>query len=300
MPDGTIQDWQIAQYNANVQIQYQQKGSRLRNTVTVMPQHSKTDYFDRLLPTAAVPILTRNADTPIIDQTHDRRAITMVDRDWGALVDRKDTLRMLTDPTGPYTINAGYAMGRALDTIIIAAATGNAYAGETGATVVPFSSGQQIAVDYVETGSAANSNLTIAKLRAAQALFGISEVYDTMSPEEMPTFVLSQSQMTSLLRTTEATNYFYNDVKALVSGYVNTFMGFNFVKTQLLAKSGNNRTCLAYPKFAIQVGEAESLFVQVDRVPLKRYSTLVYASGTFGASRMWETGVVSVLCDETT
>ena len=42
--------------------------------------------------------------------------------DWGDMVDNSDKLRMLIDPASPYAVNAAYAMGRAMDDLIISEA----------------------------------------------------------------------------------------------------------------------------------------------------------------------------------
>jgi len=80
---------------------------------------------------------------------------------------------------------------------------------------------------------------------------------------------------------------------------MDTFMGFKFVRTELLTKASNNRTILFYPKSAMTLGVAENLNVQVAPRVDKSFSVQVYAAGTFGAVRMWEEKVIAALCDET-
>ena len=286
----------VQSYRSNIEIQFQQKGSRLRDTVMTESQNSERDFYDRIGPVDAVKVTTRHGDTPLMETPHDRRAITLEDYDWADLIDRKDKLRMLADPTSAYTQNAVMALGRSVDKAIIAAATGTAYTGKTGTTAVTFPAGSEIAVNFVESGAAANSNLTIAKLRRAKFLFDSNEAVE--EGEEL-FMVVSASQIQSLLRTTEVTSADYNTVKALVNGTIDTFMGFKFRRTELLAKSGNNREVLAYPRRGITLAMAEEIQVNVDRLPGKRYSTQVYVCGSWGASRMWEEKVLRIKCDET-
>jgi hypothetical protein len=288
----------VQAYKSNIEIQFQQKGSRLRDTVEVESQNAEFEFYDRIGPTDAVEVTTRHGDTPLISTPHDRRRIATRDFDWADMIDKKDRLRMLADPTSSYTQNAVYAFGRRLDDIIIAAATGVAYTGKTGATTVTFpTTTQQIAVNYVESGGAANSNLTIGKLRRAKFLFDSQECVDE---GEQIFCLITASQLQGLLRTTEVTNADYNTVKALVKGEIDTFMGFTFKRLQRLAKSGNNRSVLFYPKTAIKVGLADEVSVDVGPRRDKRNSVQVYACASFGASRMWEEKVVECLCDETT
>jgi hypothetical protein len=286
----------VQAYRSGIEIQFQQKGSRLRNTVANETQNSERDFYDRIGPVEAQKNTSRHGDTPLNETPHDRRAITLEDYDWADLIDKKDKLRMLNDPTSAYTQNAVMALGRSIDRVIINAAIGTAYTGKTGTTAVTFAAASDIAVNYVEAGTAAASNLTIGKLRRARFLLDQAEAVE--DGEELFALVTA-SQMQSLLRTTEVTSADYNSIKALVNGTVDSFMGFKFVRTELLPKSGNNRTNLFYPKSAIKLAMAQEITVRVDELPGKRYSTQVYVCGSFGATRMWEEKVIRALADET-
>jgi len=121
-------------YRSNIEIQFQQKGSRLRNTVSVETQNAEYEYYDRIGPTDAVEVLNRHSDTPLISTPHSRRRVAMSDYDWADMIDRKDRIRMLADPTSPYSQNAVFALGRKMDDVIIAATVGTAYTGKTGST----------------------------------------------------------------------------------------------------------------------------------------------------------------------
>lgn len=284
-------------YRSNIEIQFQQKMSRLRPTVMQETQNSEYDYFDRIGPVEAMDVPGRHADTQYSDTPHTRRRNQTKPKFFADLIDKRDKLRMLADPTSSYVQNAVMALNRSIDRQIAVAASGTAYSGKQGETAVAFdSANQRIAVDYVESGAAANSNLTIGKLRQAKFLFDKSEAVEEGEAIYM---VITASQLQSLLRTTEVTSADYNSVKALVRGEVDTFMGFTFIRTELLTKSGNNRTVIAYPQSAITLGVAEDMTIEVDRLPGKHYSVQVYVSLDMGAVRMWEPKVVEILCDET-
>ena len=287
----------VQAYKSGIEIQFQQKGSRLRETVDVESQNAEYEYYDRIGSTEAVEVTNRHGDTPLISTPHTRRRISTSDWDWADMVDKKDKIRMISDPTSPYQRNAVFALGRRLDRVIIAAATGTAYTGKTGSTAVVFPTATpRIAVDYVESGAAANSNLTIGKLRRARYLFDSNEAVED---GEQLHCIVSASQLQALLRSTEVTSADYNTVRALVKGEINEFMGFNFKRTELLTKSGDNRSVLCYPKSGIKVGIADEVNVDVGPRRDKRNSIQVYVCGSFGGVRMWEEKVVEVLCDET-
>src|SRR4051812_10920405 len=130
----------VQAYRSNIEIKFQQKGSRLRPCVRNESQHAKYDFYDRIGPTDAVEVTNRHSDTPLISTPHDRRRVGLRDFDWADLIDNKDKIRMLADPTSSYTMNAVMALGRAQDDVIIQAAFDNAFAGETGSTTVAFPS----------------------------------------------------------------------------------------------------------------------------------------------------------------
>lgn len=281
-------------FRSNIDIGLQQKGSRLRNFVRVESQNAEKEFYDRITSTAAVKVTTRHGDTPLISTPHDRRMVTLTDYDWADLVDNIDKLRMLSDPTSAYAQNAIMALGRAIDDEIIAAASGTAYTGKTGSTSTALPSGSKVAINYVESGSAANSNLTIGKLRRARFLLDSQEANE----DGDLVIVVTASQLHSLLRTTEVTSSDYNVVRALVNGEINTYLGFNFVRTERLAVSSQQRKVLAFAKGAMLLAIGSDIRVSVDKRPDKRNATQVYASLSLGSTRMWEEKVVEITCDE--
>lgn len=287
----------VQAYRANIDIKFQQMGSRLRSAVRNERQAAEFEFYDRIGPTDAVEVTSRHADTPLISTPHDRRRVGLRDFDWADLIDNKDKLRMLADPTSSYVTNAVMSMGRKMDDIVIEAAFGTAYTGKTGSTTVAFPAASEIAVDYVESGSAANSNLTIGKLRRARFLLDYTEA--TTEGQYDLYLVVSPSQIQSLLRTTEVTNSDYNTVKALVAGEIDTFMGFKFIKSNRLTVASSIRSCIAFERQGLLLATGMEVRVDVGPRRDKRNSVQVYVCGTFGATRMWEEKVLRIKCDET-
>jgi hypothetical protein len=286
----------VQSYRSNIEIQFQQKQSRLERTVIKETQHSERDFYDRIGPVEARKNDTRHGDTEYDETPHTRRAVTLDDYFWADLIDNKDKLRMLADPTSSYVQNGVNALNRAKDRVIITSMFGTAYSGKTGATANTFAAASEVAVNYVEAGAVTNSNLTIAKLRRAKFILTASEAVD--DGEELFAAVTT-SQLDSLLRTTEVTSADYNSVKALVNGTVDQFMGFKFIRTELMPKTAAIRECAFYPRSAVTFASAEELVIKVDELPTKHYNVQVYVRGNYGAVRMWEEKVVRVKCDET-
>ena len=78
----------VQTYRSNIEIQFQQKGSRLRNTVRVESQKSEFDFYDRIGPVDAVEIQSRHSDTPLLETPHTRRRVGMRDFDWADMIDQ--------------------------------------------------------------------------------------------------------------------------------------------------------------------------------------------------------------------
>ena len=285
----------VQQYRANVEHLVQQKGSRLRALVRAETQNAEFEFYDRIGATTAQEVTGRHQDTPLINVPHDRRRVSLRDFDWADLIDRPDRIRMLIDPSSPYSQNAAYALGRKMDEVILDAAFGSVYTGKTGSTTVTFPNTQQVAVDYVETGSAANSGLTIAKLRKAKQILDANEV----DPTERRYIAVTARQVTDLLRTTEVSSADYNTVRALVQGELNTFMGFEFVRTELVrTNASNHRRVVAWAQSGLLVAVGQDIITDIGPRRDKRNSTQVYVSASFGATRMEEEKVVEIICAE--
>ena len=287
----------VNQYRSNVEHLLQQKGSRLRPFVRMEMQSAEFDYYDRIGSTEANEVLTRHADTPLNETPHDRRRVSLRDFDWADLVDRPDRIRALIDPTSPYAQAAAFALGRKMDDIIIEGALGTAYTGKTGATSVTFPSTQVVAVDdHTYDTSTGDNGLSLSKLILTREMLIAAEV----DPDEEMYMAVTAKQLSRLLETTEITSADYNTVKALVKGDVDTFMGFKFIRTQrLLTDANSDERIIAWAKSGILLAVGMDINVDIGPRRDKRNATQVYASASFGATRMEEEKVVEVLCDPT-
>ena len=277
----------VQQYSNNVQMLSQQKGSLLRNAVDVENVVGKNAFFDQVNSVTAVKRTTRHSDTPQIDVPHSRRRVSLVDYEFADLIDNQDKVRTLIDPTSSYAMAAAYAIGRAMDDEIIAAATGTAFTGETGSTSTALGSDQEIT-------EASTGGLTIAKLRNAKEILDSGNV-DPSIPRYI---VVGPKQISDLLGTTEVTSSDFNTVKALANGEVNTFLGFNFITSTRLSIASSKRKCIAFAMDGIKLALGQDLMTRIDERPDKGYATQVYVCATMGATRMEEAKVVSIEAHE--
>jgi hypothetical protein len=277
----------VEQYKSNVFHLAQQKGSKLRDAVRTESIVGKSHFFERIGSTAAVKRTSRHADTPRVDTPHSRRKVTMDDYDWADLIDDSDKVRLLISPQSEYAKAGAYAMGRTMDDVIIAAATGNAFGGVSGGSTIALPAGQKIA--HGSTG------LTIAKLITAKEKLDAANV----DPDEARVLVCSAKQISDLLGTTQITSADFNSVKALVQGDIDTFMGFRFIRSERLGLDGNsNRQVLAFTNTSIGLALGKDIQTKISERADKNYSTQVYLCMTIGATRVEDEKVVEIACTE--
>jgi hypothetical protein len=297
----------VNQYEANFYVLAQQMAARFEpfvDVVTGIVGQSKS--AERVGKTDAYDIQSRHADTKYVETPHSRRWIDLQDKGWADLVDELDEIRMLANPTSVYPKMAMAALNRAKDDVIYAAGRGSART-NTGTTALP--AGQKIA----EGGT----GLTLAKLLSTKELLDSNEVeddaeYDRMGqyaaqggdaanargPEPRRVLAVSAKQLTNLYGTTEIKSVDYNTVKALAQGAVDTFLGFRFVRSERLAKTGTTRFALAWSKKVIRLGVGKDIVTSIDKLPAKNMSVQVYARMSVGAVRVEDEGVVEIGCFE--
>lgn len=283
------------QYSANVELQFQQMGSRLRPFVTEDPLGAEHKFFDRIGTVNARLKGARHSDVQYSDTPHSRRRISFEDFYHADMIDKEDKLRMLIDPTSEYVQTAVAALGRQMDEIILDAALGTAFSGKTGSTSVAFPAAQRIEKDFVESGTAANSHLTIGKLREA---IRILEANEAIMENEPLCCIYNAKAKNSLLQTTEITSSDFNSVKALVDGTLHQYLGMTFVRTELVRQDtdGFDRIIIM-PKSAIKLAVASDISANVEQIPHKFYNYQVLVEMCAGATRMWEEKVVEIECD---
>jgi len=97
-----------------------------------------------------------------------------------------------------------------------------------------------------------------------------------------------------LLGTTQVTSSDFNTVKALANGEVNSFLGFNFIVSNRLSKTGNLRSNLVWCMDGIKLAVGQDLISRIDERADKGYATQVYNCMSIGATRMEEEKVVTI------
>jgi len=290
----------VQKFRAELQMLAAQKKSRLRDTVIVDPSVVGTStFYDQIGHVEAQQNTTRNGDTPITDVPFARRLIHIKDWHVHELIDRKDERKMLAGPV-PYVaevLNA--AMNRAMDRDILESALGTAYTGVAGATTVTFPGAQQVLVDNWDHGAGTgNAGLTISKLISAKMILDGNEVDgdDAMGDRFI---AVTARQVANLLATTEATSSDFSEVKALVRGEIDSFMGFKFIRTQLVPRDASNyRRVVAWQRAGIFLGVNEDVTGDIGPRRDKNNATQASCFAGWGAARVEEARVVEIKCLE--
>jgi len=283
----------VQQYQDAITMLAQQMNTRLRERVMVDTNFkSEKKFYEQYASDDLVELSTRYQDTPIQLPDHRRRMVTPRYFVGNTLEDPTDAKQMLIDPKSTYMQAKQAAAGRKIDDLIVTTLGGNAFTGKTGSTSQALGSAQQIAVTVGGGGSDVGMNK--AKVLNAKRLLDAAEV-----EEEDRTMGITARQLEDMLNITEVASSDYNVVKALVQGELNTWCGFQWVRTQRFTTDGNSdRLCYAWQKKGLQLAISKEPEGKISERPDKNYAWQVYLRICLGATRLEEARVVEIACDE--
>lgn len=282
----------IKTYESNLLHLVQQKGSKLRESVTVRGAESMDHQFNVIAghDTLQTPVYGTNAakwvDTVIDNTVYNNRVATPIPIYSADTFKRFDMSRTLVDPQSALIQTQAYRLGRKLDDIIIAAATATATDSlGTGGLTLPAS--QQVG------GAAIAPSFTLVQ----QTREGIMEA--DIDPDEEVIFVVSPNFVAALMTDAKATSIDYTNAKALMGGaLVQGWMGFTWKVSNRLTKPVAGPPAqvyaLAYTKDSIGLKINQDVQTKVAEVPQKQFDTLVYSSMDAGAVRIHDKKVFRV------
>ena len=147
----------------------------------------------------------------------------------------------------------------------------------------------QLIIDALDAASSTN---VVAGGITLSALIDASEALnDNGVPSGGRHIALTAAGLSGLLGNTSVTSSDFNNVKALVSGEINTFMGFNFHVIETRAEGGLSVSGYAWHDSAVGVAIGLEVSAKVDWVPQKT-SWLCNGLMKAGAVARDETGIV--------
>jgi len=312
----------VKQYSSNLQILTQLMGNRFAGKCREESIEGEEKYFDQLGNVVAANRTTRSGggqfpDSPESSVTHYRRQVTATPYDTGLFVDRIEKAQTMIDPESPYARQQVVALNRKRDQEFLTAALGDAKTGKTGSGTAAFT---DCPVVDVGTGGTGNQGMNLEKLIEALSALEVSGV-DVLDPENKPYFVWTPKQKNELLKNTQVTSSDYAAVKALVSGQINSFYGFEFITSTLVpyvntagtgvsadwstttdapvdTDSTDIRGCFAYTKNNILMATNPEITTRAEERADKSFDWYAYAVARFGGVRMEEKKTVFVPCDE--
>jgi len=315
--DGFMQE-----FSASVEHVAQQKASKLMKCVRKETMDHEVCYFDTF-DSSEVAARTKNGDI-YANATRDyanipqpgisRRQLTASAVFWDKTIDRNDIANLKADPTAQLVKSAGYALGRAYDRAILKALTAKVKTGRSGATEVTFKGSNIVSLGQNTHATAANAErlelvdgqnvhttgLTLEKLLQARSL-----LRQHVDENEKLYFVCSPSQIDDLLRLEEITSINKNTVKALATGEIDAFLGFNFIVTSLLpvirpasvstTRKHSIRECYAFSESSIIFGKVKGQYLsKTTELTQNHFAPYIYLSDCVGAVRMLDNDVVTI------
>lgn len=265
----------------------QQKYSKLMQICYVKPNVTgKVFYQDQIGEWSMSAKGGRNVVTPNNDPNLARRMATMVDYHDARMLDRGDELRTLSDPRSAYTIAAASSIGRQMDQVIATQILGTANYGETGSSSITLGTDAISGISHI---AGTPATLTVARVIAAKRILDLEDV-----EMEDRFLVINPYGLEQLLGTTQVTSSDYANVKALVQGEVDTFLGFKVIVSNQLSTSGTTTSCFAMQRYGLCLAMSSAPLVRTDERADLSYSWQVYYELNIGAVRLEEARVVKL------
>ena len=259
----------------------QQMGSKLRTWTDEFSPEAETGNWDRLSKAEAAP-KTRKQATPEGNRVWSRRIAIATPFNDAEITEVEDPSLMIIDPNSNIVQSLGYSMGRRMDDIIIAAATGTATNsvragdGSNTPTQVALPAGQ-IVGDY-------SADISFDSVTEILEIFNANDV----PMEEPKVAVIGPRQVRQLMNLTEQTSSDYVQAQALQqNGIVPNWMGFTWImSTRLLTPATAQKDCLFFTRKALGFHLPEDIMTFVERDPGLSYAWRPYAQFTAGAVRV--------------
>lgn len=277
----TIDQVYIETFERNLRHLAQQGIARLRPFVTEIASNGEAHNWERLGPSEAVEKTSARSNTPEADVPFSRRVSNPSTWHNGDTVEIEDIVKMLVEPKSNIAMNLAMSMRRKIDDVIIAAATGDALNGD--GTTSSF-----LASQTVGDGTGAMSIDTVLEVQ--------EKYYDNdIQMDERPVMVIGPKQQRELMQLMEVTSGDYQNSKALATGQLPNWMGFDWiVSTRLLAPAAGQIDCLSFTRRGIGMQMNKDIMAKVAEDPTKSFLWRIYTAMTLGAVRTEDEHVVRI------
>lgn len=290
----TVDNIFVSTYESILRHLAQQKPSRLRSKVQERGVDSEEHNWERLGTAEAQVKATRLQPTPVQDWPWSRRVSVPVTYDTGDSTEQEDIVQMIIDPNSNLAQSQGYAMSRAFDDEIIAAATGTALDGLGVAN--PFPDAQKV---FGVTVDVYDTPLNFDLVTQVTERFLDNDI----DPEEPKCMVIGPVQARKLLQLTEATSGDYVYVKALADmGYIDNWMGYQWIVSTRLnhpTAPGTDIDCFALTQKALGLMVDRDVTSRIAEDPSISFAWRIYSFMTIGAVRVEDEHIVNLQLADT-
>jgi hypothetical protein len=273
-------------------------------------------YYDQLGSIFATEVTQQFADSPESDITHARRRVVATPYDVGIGLDKFDKVQMLVNPESGYVQRQVSALQRKGGIEFMNGALGDAGTGKAGTTAVPFDTDNIVPV---ATGSTGTTGMNLEKLQATLELFETNNLVID-DPMNKLYFAWGPQQKRELLESTTVTSSDFSTVKALVSGQISGYYGFEFVSSNMIpymnagvtgaeltwgatdtptdTSGADLRACFSWAKSGVIQVTNPNLSTDVSQRKDKSNNWYSYSCLRTGAVRLEEEKVVLIPCDQ--
>lgn len=244
---------------------------RLRN---IKQQNGSVAFWDGLDGLDSYEIIGRNQETQNTDANHTRRR--MVSRRFATsiLLDKKDSIEMIVDPTSPYAKRMAEALMTRFDKLFFYYATATVTLGLETTTTKTFAADGGKTVDL--TGGI-----------TYEGLLPIPENFIDAGVDLATTkvfFAGTGQENTAFMKEQELTSGDFTRQFAVERGSVTNIMGMETIYFPRLAKNGDVlsetssvRNCLAFSEDAVAVGIGSEIDVRITEESTRNFSKQVWA-----------------------
>lgn len=275
----TIDKVYIQTFERNVRHLAQQADTRLRRFVTEKATDGQKHNWERLGSGEASLKAAARTATPTSDLPWSRRVSLAQTYHMGETVEQEDVVQMLVDPNSNVSAAIANGMKRKIDDILIAAATGTALNGDGSTSTFP-------AGQVVGDGTAV---ISIDNILEVQEKFYKNDI----DPDESKVMIISPTVQRKLMSLMEVTSGDYQNSKALATGMLPNWMGFDWVvSNRLLVPAAGQISCLAFTKRALGFQVNRDITAKVAEDPSLSFAWRIYAMMTMGAVRTEDEHIV--------
>jgi hypothetical protein len=244
----------ITQFEAEVHMAYQRKGSKLKNLVRVVNGVSGESVKFQKVGTGEATSKARHAEVVAMNISHTNVTATLADFYASDYVDKLDELKTNIDERAVIANNAAYALGRKTDSIITDAMAS--------ATTLANNAGAQ--------GGTVATDMNVAKFQEMQALFGTNDVPD----DNQRYWAIGPNQWSDLLADDQWSRMEYIGSNELPFAGMNytakRFLGFlTFVHSGLDTSGSTDRHTIAWHKSSMGLGVGSEVRTEVNYIPEK-------------------------------